>query len=364
MIHTVNVWRLFAMRPVNSKTYYFASAGAAVQSRKPATSGHEADARLDGKTSGALQLVGLMAICLYIYLLHLTNDGLWFQGDSPRHAANGLFWWDFLARFPANPIEFAKSYYVRYPVIQPLAYPPLFYLMEGFAFWVFGPSAYVGKTLVFGFAVLSGVYMRAWLRRWIHPAAGWGALILMLQPGVIKWSNAVMLNVPSMALGLAALYHTRRWLESRPNFYQLILAVCFGLASILTYFQTAVIIGIVAIWVAIPFWLRATPWQRSAIIATAASILLLLWASSKDWSLAQLNAALQPVRLSWGTAGVRFYYEHITEIVFPAILWLSAAGTLLAVFQKPFRMEAGYLISWIMVCYGAFSGLTFRDVRY
>jgi hypothetical protein len=91
---------------------------------------------------------------------------------------------------------------------------------------------------------------------------------------------------------------------------------------------------------------------------------LLLWASSKDWSLAQLNAALQPVRLSWGTAGVRFYYEHITEIVFPAILWLSAAGALLAVFQKSFRMEAGYLISWIMVCYGAFSGLTFRDVRY
>ena len=35
----------------------------------------------------------VMTICAWgvIVALHLDNDGLWFQGDAPRHAANGVF---------------------------------------------------------------------------------------------------------------------------------------------------------------------------------------------------------------------------------------------------------------------------------
>src|SRR5262245_17530168 len=52
------------------------------------------------------QATGLVAVCLYVYSLHFNNDGLWFQGDSPRHAANGLFWWDLLSEFPVHPVQF------------------------------------------------------------------------------------------------------------------------------------------------------------------------------------------------------------------------------------------------------------------
>jgi hypothetical protein len=76
------------------------------------------------------QILALVLVWLYVVGLHFDNDGLWYQGDAPRHAANGLFWKDFLARFPVNPVEFAVSYYVRYPVITPSAYPPGFYLLE------------------------------------------------------------------------------------------------------------------------------------------------------------------------------------------------------------------------------------------
>src|SRR5207249_563373 len=80
----------------------------------------------------------LLLIWLYVVALHTTNDGLWYQGDAPRHAANGLFWKDFIASFPDNPFDFAVSYYLRYPVITPSAYPPGFYLLEAAAFSLLG----------------------------------------------------------------------------------------------------------------------------------------------------------------------------------------------------------------------------------
>ncbi|HEU0050056.1 MAG TPA: hypothetical protein VFQ43_20875, partial [Nitrososphaera sp.] len=195
------------------------------------------------------QLTALLAVWLYVYLLHAHNDGLWFQGDSPRHAVNGLFWWDLIFRLPLHPVQFAMDYYARYPVIQPAAYPPLSYLLEGFTFSVFGASPYVAKTLVSLAAIVSGIYLVAWLRRWVAPEAGWGGLLLILQPGVIRYSNAVMLNLPSMALGLGALYHTRMWIESRGSRKHIYIATCLLVAGLLTYFPSGIVLPIIFLWI-------------------------------------------------------------------------------------------------------------------
>src|SRR5438445_6508732 len=109
---------------------------------------------LSQKRTLLLYQVGiLLLIWLYVVSLHATNDGLWYQGDAPRHAANGLFWKDFIARFPINPFDFAVSYYFRYPVITPSAYPPGFHLLEATAFTLFGPSPFIAKGLVLGFTL-------------------------------------------------------------------------------------------------------------------------------------------------------------------------------------------------------------------
>ena len=96
-----------------------------------------------------------------------------------------------MTSLPVNPLEFALRYYARYPVIQPAAYPPLFYLLQGAAFAVFGISPYVAKSLVLLFALVGGCYALAWLRRWVAEEAGWGSLLLMLQPAVIQLSHAI-----------------------------------------------------------------------------------------------------------------------------------------------------------------------------
>src|SRR5579859_3068593 len=170
--------------------------------------------RWDRGNSLFWQVAGAIGTWCYLVVSHWDNNGLWWQGDSPTHALNGLFWWDFLSRLPVSPVNFALSYYARYPAISPIAYPPAFYLVEGACYRIFGASPFVAKGLVLAFALFGCFYLMAWLRRWISHMAGWAALLLLLQPAIIIWSTAVMLNVPGAVLGVAALYHWRRWLEN------------------------------------------------------------------------------------------------------------------------------------------------------
>jgi hypothetical protein len=118
------------------------------------------------------QTVLVIAAWAYLCGLFWDNDGLWFQGDAPRHAINGIFWKDFLLSGSIDPRAYALSYYARYPAICPTLYPPGFYLLEALMFGLFGPSPYVGKGLVLCFALMAGLYTLAWLRRWLSPAAG------------------------------------------------------------------------------------------------------------------------------------------------------------------------------------------------
>src|SRR5262245_58709711 len=166
-----------------------------------------------GGAGVAWQVALVLIVWAYVAALHWNNDGLWFQGDAPRHAANGLFWKNFLLSGSLDPKGYALSYYARYPAINPTAYPPVFYILEATLFGVIRPSPYVAKGLVLVFALIAALYAIAWLRRWIAEEAGWGGGLILLLPGVVLWSHAIMLNVPALALGLAALYHARRWLE-------------------------------------------------------------------------------------------------------------------------------------------------------
>src|SRR5205807_1767010 len=76
------------------------------------------------------------------------DDGLWFQGDAPRHAATGLFYKHLIGRMTLQPVAYARAYERRYPVISPSNYPPVFYLVEAAAYSVLGPSPHVAKGLV------------------------------------------------------------------------------------------------------------------------------------------------------------------------------------------------------------------------
>src|SRR5436305_1225069 len=96
--------------------------------------------------SRGCQIIGVVLAFVFVAAINRHSDGLWFQGDAPRHAVNGLFWWDLLNALPRDPVQFAVRYYARYPVIAPVTYPPLFYVLEGLTFAIAGPSPFASRA--------------------------------------------------------------------------------------------------------------------------------------------------------------------------------------------------------------------------
>jgi hypothetical protein len=314
--------------------------------------------------SASWQVLAVVFSGLYVIGLHLNNDGLWYQGDAPRHAANGLFWWDFIANFPVQPFEFALSYYARYPVINPTAYPPVFYLLEGAAFSLFGASPFVAKGLVSAFALLAGLYATAWLRRWIAEEAGWGGALLVLQPGIIAWSNAIMLNIPSMAIGLAALYHARRWLET-PTSRHVYRAALFTALGIFTYFPCGIVILVILAWVvAERLWMVLAGRRALTLTLLFALIFLPLAVVAVRW--APMHAGLVFPNASWAFNLGRwtYYLGQLPRVLSTALLGLVPLSIVAGICDRRWRREVKLALVWATVCYAVLSYIVARDTRY
>jgi len=313
--------------------------------------------------SQLLQAIFVVATFCLIAGLHRSNDGLWFQGDSPRHAANGLFWWDLIATRPASPTEFALRYYARYPVINPIAYPPLFYLLEGSVFRAFGPSPFAAKCLVLAFGILTGLYTMAWARARLGAQSGWTGAFLAFVPGFVVWTNAVMLNVPAAAFGIACLYHYRKWSESGGK-KQLMAAALAGAAAALTYYLGAIAVFICLLW-ALLLSLRGQTrrrkayWMFTAIVVAVVPLLFI--------------ARLAPVFVARHLPGVGilahpaqwiFYIRRLPALLGPAGLLLGLNGLALALATARLRREGAYLVCWILAPLLALPILPARDLRY
>ena len=311
--------------------------------------------------SRASQAAGVVLAFLVVAALHVGNDGLWF-GDAPLHAGSGLFWWDLLTMRPANPAEFAIRYYARYPIVQPTTYPPLFYIAEGLAFASAGASPHVAKLLVLSFGILAGLYTMAWGRRWIGPVAGWAGAFLAFVPGMVIWSNAVMLNMPAMALGLGSLYHFRRWLDTAQR-KQIVLAVCLGAAVLLTYYPGAIVLCVIAA-LGLLRW-RDIRFDRSLIWIGAAALCACIPLA--------VSVLFSPIHTSRNMPSVAFLAQPSTWMLYwwilpNAIGWpaltLGLAGAAAGFLTARWRGEATYLVVWFAVLIGALSLLPARDPRY
>jgi len=312
--------------------------------------------------SRACQVAVVALAFLTIAALHRQNDGLWFQGDSPRHAMNGLFWWDLLTTLPRDPVEFAVRYYARYPAINPATYPPLFYFVEGLTFAAFGPSPQVAKFIVLLFGVMAGVYTMAWARRWIGPVAGWAGPFLAFMPGIVLWTNSVMLNIPAAALGLAVLYHFRRWSETA-RVTQLVLTLLFAAAVVLTYYQGGIVLCICAGWAALR-WREFRLNRRALWIAAGALCAIAPVAIAITLAPVQTARHLPTLALLTRSNTWTFYWTTLPDVTGRPALVAGVAGLIAGFFTARWRTDAAYLAIWITALIVGLSLLPAKDPRY
>jgi Dolichyl-phosphate-mannose-protein mannosyltransferase len=263
------------------------------------------------------------------------NDGLWFQGDAPRHAANGLFLLDLVRFLPSHPIDFALSYYARYPIIVPIAYPPLFYVLEAAAFGVTTPSPFVAKALVWSFTAVTAAYTLVWARRRLSPFAGWAGVCVVLMPSMLRYSNAVLLNVPSTAFCIAALYHFQEWLErnsARDRRRFLLLTT----AALLTYYPSGIILPIAIVWMlgSKPEMVRSsTVWLVVAILAGLVVAV--------DYALPVFSSRMTPALSRWqNLAGWASTARNIVRAIGAWWLPIAALGLAIGMIRAGRRSEA------------------------
>jgi hypothetical protein len=311
--------------------------------------------------SRVCQVAGVALTFFLVAVFHRDTDGLWY-GDAAQHAMNGLFWWDLLQTWPSDPMGFTLSYYARYPVINPAKYPPLFYILEGLVFSTFGPSPYAARGLVLVFAIMAGLYTMAWTRRWIGPVAGWAGAFLAFIPGVVVWSNAVMLNIPATALGLASLYHLRRWSDTA-SMKQLGLTALFLTAVLLTYYPGGIVLSVCGAWLlfrrrGLRFdrrFLWVVPIGLCAILPVVVSVLLGPVHASRH---------LPSIAFLLSGATWTYYWRALPDLLGGPLLAFGLVGVVAGLANSRWRVEAGYVLIWITILIVSVSLLPARNPRY
>jgi Dolichyl-phosphate-mannose-protein mannosyltransferase len=312
----------------------------------------------------ARQAAWLLAVWAFICALHRDNDGLWFQGDSPRHALNGVFWKDFLGHPSTDPVGFALDYYARYPAINPTSYPPAFYLLEAAAFAIVGPSAWAAKGLVLLFALMAAAYATLWLRRYIAPEAGDFGAVLLLMPAVAELSHAVMLNVPALALTTAALYHARRWLDE-PESRQLYAAAALGVLAILCYVPSAILVFVALAWLPMLGRSSVLAARRTLVVAMLCALGLLPWMMViLRWSAAHVQMTTPSPRSLTASSTWAYYPRSLVPTFGAAEVAVATVGAVVGLAGRRWRRETAVLLAWIAVTGLVLIYLRAKDPRY
>lgn len=310
----------------------------------------------------------LLAVGVVI-VFYQDDNGLGFQGDAPRHAANGAMWLTFIGEPTTDIKDFALRYYARYPTINPVTYPPTFYFVEAIMYALFGVSSFAAKSTVHCFLILGALYVLAWHRRWFGPVAGWLAPLFVLMPGIVRWSNSVMLNAPATMLTIASLYHMHRWLDDldqgQRRLLHMYLAAAFGVLAVLTYLPAGFLIFVMVVWIlARGHWrtLKRPPVIITTIICAAPILAWLI-----------MTSEYTPMHMKWATPKGKqlarmsqwLYYGNVMpQLLSPWLLTLSGIGAVIGLTIRERRRETLYLLVWILVGYVALSMLRAREPRY
>ena len=109
--------------------------------------------------------------------------------------------------------------------------PPLHTELVAFLFQVFGPSAYVARLLSVGFAMVLVGTMYRLVRRQSGRVAGLVAVGLLVSSSFFfQLSVSVMLELPAMALAMAAVVGWTNYLAGKGRWWLVISGVLFGCA--------------------------------------------------------------------------------------------------------------------------------------
>jgi len=159
----------------------------------------------------------LLAVTVGIQLrtgAYETERGLY--SDESAHFMNALLFRDYVyAGIGRNPLDFAKEYYLHYPKIAPLMWPPLFHVALGVFLLPGWPPDAAALFLLAAIAAWTAWRLYRIVLTLSGPAAAaCAAGIFLLAPAVVDLTSSVMLDLVLAALALEATYWLARFASS------------------------------------------------------------------------------------------------------------------------------------------------------
>lgn len=317
-----------------------------------------------------LMIAVAIALAVAMYLTAPRHGEFWWS-DAPRHALNGLFVKDLLRDLPLDRLQdYAIDYYLQYPALTILFYPPLLYGVLAVFYAALGDSQVVAQLCIATYhgALALGAWLlfRRWLGFWW---AGAAAVALAAAPVVALWGRQVMLEIPALALGIWSLHLLLRHVET-DRMWRLGLALLLLLAAIYTKISIGFLglVFIVALWRAHGLGELFRP-RYLALAATFVILLVPLAVLTLKFGQANIQsvAGVQDRAVEkWSLAGWLWYLQQLPEQMGWAVPVAAALG--LAVSPLPGRRHSApdwpLLILWFAAGYVFFSLIDLKEARH
>jgi hypothetical protein len=287
--------------------------------------------------------IGILAVILLVLAgLHAataTSSEPFFNNDESRHVMTGIFFRDAMADLAKGewsdlrkPKAYAERYYMQYPALGLLTWPPLFHAIEGLWMLLFGPCHIAARILVGIFtAVGIGYYFALVCRTHDVWTATASAALLGLTPLVFVNSRHVMLEAPTLAFVLAALCYFVVYLEAG-HARHLWLAVIASSCAALTRFDAVLLAPLFFMLIAVKGqWgvLRAKQLWAAALLGLVLVVPYYLFALSESgwmhFSTTPVEGAT-PLKEGLAIDNFGFYLNCLPEHVGWVMLCAAALG--------------------------------------
>ena len=297
-------------------------------------------------------------------------DGNFWWSDSPRHALNGAFIKDFVAAVPwHDPKAWAINYYLQYPSLTILVYPPLFYIVEAAAYSFFGVSHLVAQATVGVFTLLLATasyhVARLSFPRWSALGA---SLLVIGGPEAAFWARQVMLDIPAYAALVTGVFWFIRYLRAEKPAY-LYLSVFATLAAVYIKINSVFIVPVLA--VALYLVERRKAFNRHHVVAGTLGLLglvpiVLLTAVFGEANIQSVAGRPTDFPLA-SVAAWLFYAKAMPQYLGYCALSLGAGGLILVALRRSWPLEpwlAALLVGWLAFGYIFFSAMGVREPRH
>jgi hypothetical protein len=329
-------------------------------------------ARIEPLRAWSAAAIAICAIGALTLFFTAPHHGEFWWSDSPRHALNGVFLSDLLSTWPADPKTWAMQYYLKYPALTILFYPPLFYIICAPVFLLTGAShaAALAVAEAHYFALALGMFFLT--RRWVGaPTAIAVAVSVMAAPGVALWGRQVMLEVPSLAFLTWSMVALTRYLDSRRNFLLYVSALLL-LAAVYTKISAAFVLPVFALAILTERGVSAFRdrhvWLTALLVVVGLvpiAILTVKFGGANVQSIVGV-ADSQVSRTSF--AGWAWYARQMPALVGWPLLVLATFPPIATFFgriqRNLTRSEVVLLVSWFAFGYLALSSIDLKEARH